>query len=122
MFIVAAVNLAATAACFLAPGLILKILTGKTDPESVRLVPWFALAMSFYALTWLNVFYRLSINSHRFIPTLAALALLQTAAIAAYHPELTAVLFILAVFAIGSFFVTLPIRRSPGSSKSPGGQ
>lgn len=107
LLIVAAVNLAATAACFLAPGLILKVLTGKTDPESVRLVPWFALAMSFYALTWLNIFYRLSISSHRFIPSLAVIALLQTAAITAYHPELTTVLAVLSLFSVLSFGITL---------------
>ncbi|MDP8215393.1 MAG: oligosaccharide flippase family protein [Candidatus Euphemobacter frigidus] len=112
LVVVASVNVVAMLVCAVFPGFVLKILTGKTDPESVRLVPWFALAMSFYALTWLNIFYHLSIHSTRFIPYLAGFALAQTVIIAAYHPGLKSVLIILTIFSIFSFIVTLALSRS----------
>jgi len=98
--------------CALAPSFVLRIFTGKNDPESIRLVPWFALAMSFYALTWLGVFYNLSIHNIRFIIPLAVIALLQTAVIYLYHPTLRSVLAVLNISAIISFAATLVLSKS----------
>ncbi|MDP8248631.1 MAG: oligosaccharide flippase family protein [Candidatus Tritonobacter lacicola] len=101
------INVLATSVCALAPGTVLKMLTGKTDPESVRLVVWFALAMSLYALTWLNIFYNLSVHNTAFIKYLVIIAAAQAAAIYLYHPGLMSVLGFLNIFAFISFIVTL---------------
>lgn len=105
----------ATAVCWIAPETVLVILTGRTEPEIVTLVGPFALAMSFYSLLWLEVFYNLSIGSTRFIKFLLVAAAGQVAAIYLYHPTLRAVLLLLNIFGclsfLGTFFLT------PGSFK-----
>jgi len=100
----------ATLVCWLAPSLVLMILTGKNDPEIVSLVGLFALAMSFYSLVWLEIFYNLSIGSTRFIKFLLIAAAAQVAAIYLYHPDLRSVLLILNICGclsfLGTFFLT----------------
>ena len=112
LVIIALSNIFATLVCVLFPNAVLKLLTGKTNAESAQLVIWFALAMSFYALTWLNIFYNLSINQFRFILYLIILSVAQTAAIYIYHPNLISVIKILTVFSILSFLITLYLSRS----------
>ncbi len=109
----------ATLVCWLAPSLVLSILTGKTDPEIVSLVGLFALAMSFYSLLWLALFYNLSVGSTRFIKFLLIAAAGQVAAIYLYHPSLPAVLILLNIFGfltfIGTFFLTPSLFRRTGN-------
>ena len=117
--IVGAACAAATAACALKPLAVLELLTGKTDPQSAALVPWFALAMSLYAMASLNIFYSLSVRNTRFVKYLSLLAVLQAAAICAWHPGLTAVVGLLTVFAALSFITTLlhAVRADPGGKR-----
>ncbi len=102
----------ATAVCWLAPSLVLGILTGKTDSEIVSLVGLFALAMSFYSLLWLEIFYNLSVGSTRFIKFLLIAAVGQAAAIYLWHPGLREVLLILNIFGCLSFLGTLFLTPS----------
>ena len=118
------INVLATSVCALAPGIVLKMLTGKTDPESVRLVVWFALAMSLYALTWFCIFYNLSVHNTAFIKYLVIIAAAQTAAMYAYHPGLRAVVGLLTVFATLSFITTLlhAVRAAPVGKREATGE
>ncbi len=107
----------ATAVCWIAPETVLRILTGRTEPEIVTLVGLFALAMSFYSLLWLEMFYNLSVGSTRFIKFLLAAAAAQATAIYLYHPSLQSVLVLLNIFGclsfLGTFFLTPGALRPP---------
>jgi O-antigen/teichoic acid export membrane protein len=107
----------ATAVCWLAPSLVLGILTGKTNPEIVSLVGLFALAMSFYSLLWLEIFYNLSVGATRFIKYLLIVAAAQATAIYLYHPNLQSVLILLNIFGclsfLGTFFLTPSLFHRP---------
>ena len=115
----------ATAVCWLAPSLVLKVLTGKTDPGIVSLVGLFALAMSFYSLLWLEIFYNLSVGATRFIKFLLVAAAAQAAAIYLWHPGLRSVLLLLNVFGsltfLGTLFLTPGLFR-PGGNPLPTGE
>ena len=111
----------ATAVCWLLPETVLRILTARTDPEIVSLVGLFALAMSFYSLVWLAIFYNLSIGSTRLIKFLLPAAAAQAAAIYLYHPSLQSVLILLNIFGclsfLGTFLLTPGIFQSPAEKE-----
>ena len=103
--------------CGLVPGLVLKILTGKTNPESVQLVIWFALAMSFYALAMLVIFYHLAVHNTKIVLPLVLLAAAEMGTIYLYHPTLRSVLFILLFYSIITFLVSLfVLKYTPGKT------
>jgi len=104
---------AGTLLCVLAPGAMLRILTGKASPESTPLVPWFAIAMSFYALVGLITSYNISIHNTRFIKYLMVIAFSQALTIYLYHPGLEMVVRTLAVFSIVSFLSMLFLSNEP---------
>lgn len=112
--------------CLLSPRGVLGILAGKTGAESVALVPWFATAMSMYALVWVIASYNLSIGNKGFIKYIAAIAAFQTAAICAYHPGLMSVLGILNVCAFLTLVAglscarTVPVRGTSGEAEWTG--
>jgi O-antigen/teichoic acid export membrane protein len=110
---------AGTIVCLLFPARVLGLLAGKTSAESVALVPWFATAMSMYALVWVAATYNLSINNVRFIKYVVALAVLQIAAICVYHPGLKSVLGIVNVCALVSLVTTLSCARTDPSHSGP---
>ena len=96
---------------FLFPDLLLTILTGKLNPVSKGLVGLFALAMSFYALTWIVINYLLAIHNLKFTLPLLVIAILEAAAIYNCHSSLTMVLYILLVFGIISLFSSLLVVK-----------
>ena len=98
---------AGTIVCLLFPRGVLGFLAGKTSAESVCLVPWFATAMSMYALVWVMASYNLSIKNNGFIKYIAALAVFQTAVICTYHPGLRSVLSVVNVCALLSLVTAL---------------
>ncbi len=108
-----------TSGCLIWPRLILRVLTGKSEPASAELVFWFATAMSFYALLWMTAFYNLSIRNTRFIKYLAAAAVLQTAVIYLHHPSLKSVLATVNIFAVAGFLVTVKTSRPAGDAGLP---
>ena len=69
----------------LAPGFFLKILVGPFNRQIILLGRVLSLAMLFYALSNILFYYQLSIERYRFIRPLIFMALLQVAAICAFH-------------------------------------
>lgn len=111
---------AGTFACILFPEPVLRLITGKCEPECARLVMLFAPAMSFYALVSVVAFYNLSINNTHFIKYLIIAAIAQTATIYLFHPSLEAVLWILDIFSVISFLAMLSLsRESLGNPHAP---
>jgi len=96
---------------FLFPDFLLTILTGKLNPVSRALVGLFALAMSFYALTWIVINYLLATHNLKFTLPLLAIAILEAVAIYNCHSRLTMVLYILLGFGIISLFSSLLVVR-----------
>ena len=85
---------------FLFPDLLLKVLAGSVNPVSRSLVGLFALAMSFYALSWIVINYLLGIHNLKFVAPFLVLTILEAVAIYNWHSSLTMVLYILLAFAI----------------------
>lgn len=85
---------------FLFPSLIIKILSGKDYIECIPLVRLFAIAMAFYAITHLLLFYQLSIRYLKFMYPLIFFTALQTVMIIFFHNTLSQVLYILCVTSV----------------------
>ncbi|MDP2939749.1 MAG: oligosaccharide flippase family protein [Candidatus Omnitrophota bacterium] len=102
--------------CILYPNLVLKILTRKQDWESIKLVPFFCIAMTFYALVNQFIFYNLAIQSYRFTIYILIASLLQIGLISLFHPNLAAVLFSLILcsallFVLGFFELVITQKK-----------
>lgn len=109
---IAAISCAsATTICIAFPDIVLRVLTSKTYPESIELVGWFALAMSFYALVTIVTFFHLSTHNTRFVLPIFILAIAQVATIYFFHPTLKSVLYILSIFSILAFLTNLFMLR-----------
>ncbi len=96
-----------TVICLAFPGLVLKILTSKTHPESAKLIGLFALVMSNYALVELVNLFHLSRQNTKFVIPICVLAVLQTFTVYYYHPSLEAVLATLLIFSVLTFFAAM---------------
>lgn len=92
---------------FLFPDSLLTILTGKLNPISRELVGLFALAMSFYALTWVVINYSLATHNLKITLPLVLITVLEAIIIYNCHPSLAMVLYILLIFGIISLFTSL---------------
>ena len=103
--------------CFLFPDFILNILTAKANPVSRNLIGLFSLAMSFYALLWIVINFSLATHNLRFVLPLLLTAILQTIFIYNYHPTLTIVLYILLIFSVISFFISLFVVKIANKKK-----
>lgn len=88
---------AASIFCVLFPDFVLKILTGKQNIDSVRLVPYFCVAMTFYAMVNQLVFFNLAVHRFRFTAYLLLATFLQLGLITVYHPDLSAVIWFLII-------------------------
>ena len=89
------------------PAGLLHIITGKINPQSIPLVPWFALAMSFHALTMLVLFYHLACHNTRIVLPMVVLAAAEAATIYLFHPTIRSILFILLFYAVTAFTLAL---------------
>jgi len=92
---VSAISLAAICFYNLFPDFVLKVLTGKSYPESVLLGRLFSVSMSLFAVLFIFVNYFLSIKDMRFVKFLIIFTVIQNAAIFLFHPTLMAVQLIL---------------------------
>ncbi len=109
------------------PDYALKILTGKPNPQSVELVLWFSLAMSFYALSMPVIYYHLAIHNIRIVLPLVILAASEVATISLYHPALKSVLLLVLGYSIITFLVSvlmlkwlpLPAKQAESPSVNP---
>ena len=104
---------------FLFPDLLLTILTGKLNPISKGLVGLFALAMSFYALTWIVINYLLAIHNLKFTLPLLIITILEAVTIYNCHPSLTMILYILMVFGVISLFSSLLVVKATQKKRLP---
>jgi O-antigen/teichoic acid export membrane protein len=91
--------------CVLYPDLVLRILTKRQDAEAIKLIVPFCVAMTFYALVNLFIFYNLAIQRFRFTFYLSLVSLLQISLISLFHPNLAAVLFSLILCSSLLFFM-----------------
>ena len=89
--------------CLFLPAFTLKILTGKDCFECVRYVPFFCVAMFFYALVNMVYSYFLAVNRYRMLLFLIGGCFLQIGLITLFHQNLIQVLYILMFNAIGLF-------------------
>ena len=91
------------------PQFILNVLTGKAELQCIPLVRIFALAMGFFALVCVLMYYHLSIHSFKFILAMVFFTFLQVILITLFHEHLIDVLYILLfssvlLFSIGMKF------------------
>lgn len=89
--------------CSLFPAMVLKILTGSRIAVSVRLVPFFCIAMTLFALVNLFMYYNLALHRFRYTVYLLLAGLLQIGLIALFHSRLSAVLYTLMGVSAGLF-------------------
>lgn len=89
------------------PAGMLSIITGKTNPLSAELVPWFALSMSFHALTMLVLFFHLASHNTRIVLPMVLLAAAEVVTICLYHPALKSILFILLFYSVAAFALSI---------------
>jgi len=97
--------------CFLAglsynifPIFTLKVLSGKTNPDSLLLGRFFSFSMSFFTLFFLFINYFLSLKDLRFLKYLVIFTLLQFLGIVLFHKSLLQVQIVLC---INSVFLVL---------------
>ncbi len=107
-----------TLIAFLLPGFLLKVLTGKVNPTSTSLAGLFALAMSFYAITWIIINYFLATHNLRFVAPFALITLCEAATIYLWHPSLAVILYILLIFGIISLTSSLFIVKISKNKKA----
>ena len=109
--IVALLCLVGTVICGVLPGPILTAVSGKNNPQSRELILWFSLAMSFYALTMLAVYYHLAVHNIKIALPLVLLAVSEIGMISLYHPTLKSVIYIVLGYSIVTFIVSLFMLR-----------
>ncbi|MBP7087955.1 MAG: oligosaccharide flippase family protein [Candidatus Omnitrophica bacterium] len=96
-----------TFTAFVFPEFLLKILTGKFNSIIESLTGLFALAMSFYALSWIIINYLLATHNLKFVLPLLILTIFETIAVYIYHPSLKVILYIVLLFAVISLIFLL---------------
>lgn len=91
--------------CLLFPGLIIKLLSGEQHLRCIPLVRLFSVAMFFFAMLYVFLFYYLSIHQFGFIYPLALLTIFQILAIILFHQSLMQILYIMCGNAILLFLI-----------------
>lgn len=91
------------------PYLVLKILTGKSYPESIMLGRLFSISMSFFALLYILLMYFLSVKDLRFIKYLVFFTALQLITIGFLHKNLLQVQLVLCINAMLLFCIHLAL-------------
>jgi len=102
-----------TAGYFLFPRLIVSVLFGVKYLSAVPLIGLFGLAMTFFSLVNILIFYHLSVHNLRFIYALVTCTLLQVTAVWFFHRTLTQVLYILIgsgilLILVNGYFLFIP--------------
>lgn len=93
------------------PHFILKLFTGHAQDVAAGLVPYFAISMSFFALTQILYLYHLSLHRNQYIYLMAGLAGLQFLLICFFHASFLSVLIILVAVSIATFSLGLLTAR-----------
>jgi len=97
--------------CAIAPGLVLTAISGKDNPQSRELVVWFTMAMSFYSMSTLIIYYHLAVHNTRIVPVLITLALAEVATIYSFHASLMVIIFIMLGYSVITFVLSLMMLR-----------
>ncbi len=95
--------------CIFFTSLILKLLSGKVYPQSIPLARLFALAMFFFALFGIILFYHISSRQTRFIYPLIISTVAQIILIFLFHNSPLQVISIVAVNAFVLFLINLKL-------------
>lgn len=106
----------ATLVCLLFPRLPLWLLWGNRFQASTPLVGKFALAMTFFGLVNILLFYQLSIHRFKYLHWTGTFTLIQIIAITLFHNTLSQVVWILVangvlLFIVNQFLVWMPRRK-----------
>ncbi len=113
---------AVTVAFFIAPSLLISLSYGSKFVSSASLVGLFGIAMTFFALLNLLIYYHLSVHRFGFLYALAGLTLAQLTAIWFFHNSLVQVIIIMAANALILCVISwlLAYRESGASSSQEG--
>jgi hypothetical protein len=95
------------------PSAIIEALSGKIYVESISLVKWFCLNMTFLSLTWISLNYHLTTQRRGFIFPLLCLTLVQIGLILLFHKTLTQVLFVVGIIAVCLLGINLFLAYFP---------
>lgn len=95
--------------CIFFTPLIIKLLTGQVYAQSLPLAKMFAIAMFFFAMFSIILYYQLSSGSTSFIYPLVFFTILQLALIFIFHNTLMQVISILAINSFMLFLVNLKL-------------
>jgi O-antigen/teichoic acid export membrane protein len=95
------------------PSAIIEALSGKIYVESISLVKWFCLNMTFLSLTWISLNYHLATQRRGFIFPLLCLTLVQIGLILLFHKTLTQVLFVVGIIAVCLLGINLFLAYFP---------
>jgi len=113
LFYAGLLSLCAIAAYNLFPELILTILTGKSNPQTILLGRYFSVSMTFFTLVLVLCTYFISIKDLRYLKYLVICACLQLGGIVLFHQNLVQVQQILCLNAVFIFVVFLILANKP---------
>ena len=99
------------------PSSIIEILSGKIHVESISLVKYFCLNMTFFSLIWILLNYHLATQRRGFILPLLCLTLSQIVLILLFHKTMAQVLFIVSIIASCLLGVNLSLAYFPRGKK-----
>lgn len=91
----------------------LSVLTGKAIEESVFLGRMFSFSMTFFALSWILLFYFISKKDLRFVGWLAGLTIFELVGIVLFHSSLFQVQSVLCAIAFIFFCVNMALFFNP---------
>jgi O-antigen/teichoic acid export membrane protein len=89
------------------PSRVIELMSGKIFVESISLIKFFCLNMTFFSLTWILLNYHLATQRRGFISPLLFLTLAQIGLILLFHKTLTQVLLVVSIVAACSFGINL---------------
>ena len=103
------------------PSLIVKSLFGSQYIPSIPLIGIFGLAMLFFSLTNILLFYQISVHQLKFLKILVVATIVEVALIFLFHASLIQVILILAVvslslFLLNSYYVFAVGEKEPGEA------
>ena len=116
---VSAMSIAAICFYNLFPDFVLRVLTGKSYPESIFLGRLFSVSMSLFAVIFIFINYFLSIKDLRFVKFLILFTILQNAAIFLFHPSLATVQLILCLSSVLLCLIHMILAFNVGTGLKP---
>ena len=94
---------------FVAPNLLVRIMFGETFMNSASYIGYYGIAMTFYSLLNITVFFLLSLNFYSLIPVLTITSLLELILLNYYHKNLLEVVYILILVSLSSLVALILI-------------